>query len=413
MNHKHILIAMMAMTAITLTTETALAVSGVVRGQVTYYNTLSTACVPTAGNSNCLGAYYTTSQQNTTRPLRNGIVYVVDHLNPTTVWGAGTTDSSGNFTVAWTHGTSSWVQARIVFKAQHSSGSFWIEDGGAVPLLNSTYFFLSPTSNAGSPQVLPATNFGSSAVPNEYANFYAGGEMAWANEFSQVNVLLNYMVTRLRFATPGHGTHMHQGNPGSGDFDNSPSRFDNWVIAHEMGHNADYRATTGHSYSFPGDYNYGSLSNGWHSFGTAEWAHAQFVEGFADFAAHASIYSVWSPAASAWGLNIESPGCGMPDANRTEGAVAGFLWDLYDLPNAPGESDMWRNIYYMYDVLGAYGGGENNNDKNEPYREFVITIDDLDGRSGYDYRSVAINNIGWSSTAVNNAYSQNCSVVGD
>jgi len=393
----------------------ASAATGTVTGSVHYWNELSDECVPTSSNSNCLGAYYTASQRLTARPLRGGHVYVVDSASTATIWGAGVSDGSGAFTINWAvTGSSTTIRrARIVFETKHSTGAFWVEDSsGNIPRLVSAEFFLQPTSTPGSPQVIPPVQWGQLNAPNESANFYAGGEMVWTNHFSLSNILLNTMRTILKYG-PGHGADMHAGNPGTGHFDTTPQRMDNGLIGHEMGHNAEYRAAPGGSYSNPVDLNYGSYSNGWHSWNTAEWGHVQFSEGFADFAEFASVYSVWSINPTLNGVNIEISDCNVPEgASRTEKSVAGFLWDLYDMSNAPLESDMWRNTYHMYDLLRAYGGGTDNHDKNEPWNHFVLTIDDRDGHSGYDYREVAIRE-GWPATAVLNAYIQNCSVVGD
>ena len=68
----------------------------------------------------------------------------------------------------------------------------------------------------------------------------------------------------------------------------------------------------------------------------------------------------------------------------------------------------------VFDVLDAFGGGQENHDKNEPYKNaLLLNFDDKDGRSAEDFRWVAVNELGISSSWVNAIYAQSCSPVGD
>lgn len=393
--------------------------SGTVTGTLYYYNNLGQYC-PSSGRS-CTGSNYNQAEFGSNLPFRDMAVALL--VNGVAA-GVGTTNSSGSFTINWYYPLSGTpTSATLEFYGRHKDGHFQIMD----PDGTSHRFYWNGTVTYGGTANWGSQTWGSSGAANAFANAYAAAWRTWYYAFAYSTLLVAYLndleiwvntSTGNTFFTPS-GFHI--------EIDSS-NLWEYFTMYHEMGHAASYKASSGQSFAYGGDYCYPSTGScAQHSFTSQEWGAAQFEEGFAT--AIGNISQFWSSATDPYACFGKSNGaCPADDGStsmdletslftsctsadsRREINVAKYIRDLYDSSDVVNLSfsQTLGGVYYL-----ASGTGEDQ--KDEPWNSGYTALDDRDGgRSAKDYQQKVDTQYNISSSDSAYLYDDaNCSAVGD
>ncbi len=388
--------------------SSAFAAGGVVSGTIRTWVKLNLACNPNVGNSYCTGARYTISQFDSYQPIKNAVVVVKDSSSGDVI-GEGFTNASGNFAVSW-YRSSHPGTIHIEWYPEHRDNRFRVlTKGGNRWVFWSSGFTAADGTTSSSPQVAPVgLSWGTSSAPHSVANTYYAAEQMWDDALS-ASALMVARFTNEKIKLGDWGGQSMVASDNNIHIDTTHAlEFD--TITHEMGHEASDEASG--DFKFCGAYGRDGVDG--HSLTSPEWQCASFEEGVATFLGSRALYWQTAYEPIMFGMNLENPNgysCSGTQ-NRWEVMTSAFLRDFYDARN--DASDATSTGYgRIFDVLDAFGGGEGNRDKNEPWKRFKLNLDDKDGRSAEDFRWVAVNREGFSESTMNSLYTLNCSPVGD
>jgi hypothetical protein len=162
---------------------------------------------------------------------------------------------------------------------------------------------------------------------------------------------------------------------------------DGFVAAHEFGHVLHRHSWGG---SFGANYDYGDDSEGWHSWTSAEWQEATFIEGFAEFVSASAFFGPSASAPKYRGNSMSDapnggadPVCvvttlpGGTGPERNEGNVARYFWDLFDSVNDDAYVDsLALSSSMIFTKLYSFPSGTANRQRSES---------DTDGPNAKDY----------------------------
>jgi len=415
MKLKNGLLTALACAAATLFASGASASSGTVSGGLGFFQNQGNFCPTTRV---CTGAKYLQSQYNTTQPIANVKVYVERASDGATL-GQGTTDASGNFSLAWTDSsTSGAVAVQITWYGEQKDGRFRLATtaGGRWRMWWSNTLAASGTTFVGTGV------WGSSGSPHALSNLYDGAQKMWANALSQSNRMNSYFtgVQLQAFDATACPTSCANGPNNIITIDSAGSAYTPQGRAmHEMGHIASYRGSRNQSWHQLGalDYTFGG-TGGW-SLNSAEFASVHFEEAVATHLADIGLYfdnasqphTCLSASACATGsFNLETSlgtSCGV-NVNRQPINADRYFWDNYDsLVDYTGET-LNRGIWEVVDTINAFDPGANNRQQNEMWNAAGTALDDNVGRSAIDFRE---NWITWGTNSTTEL-SNNCGSAG-
>jgi hypothetical protein len=405
----------LALLALSALAVPASAADGVVKGRLRFYNNQGNYC-PT--DRDCTGARYLQADYNVYLPIRDVKVYAV--ASDGAVLGSGTTDANGNYTIswfAWTLATS--VTGSVEWYGEHKDGRFSLRNasGGRYVFWTSNVTLRSGTTSR-SPQDLGTRTWGSATAPHALANLYDGALRTWRDSLSASSRMVADFtnVEIWAFDDDPCDTSCANGGLKRVTIDSTGSAFTPQArIMHELGHIASHLAkprTACSDYGRDGGDSWNQTS--------AEWACASFEEGLATFFGDRAVYWASSPqpstcnSAGTCSLSNRSTEAStgtscVSGENRWALTVNRYLRDLYDTRNEAQDTNS-ASFATFFDTLDRFGGGVGNRDVNEPWADFLMALDDLDGRSARDFRS-HFESLTGADTASN--FVNNCTPVGD
>ena len=399
---------------------------GWVEGRLRFYQNQGNYCPNISEPSrDCTNAvHYTESEYQTVQPVRNAKVFLYDQDNRAI--GFGTTDLTGYFLMQWT----SWTpvtEAQVRWYLEHKDGRFVVRTGsGGAINAHSGDLSVTPGTMSSNPQWLGTFTFGSRSSPVGSINVYDGAERMWRFALSNSNRMHSYFSNvEIRAFNSVCRTSCAIGSSKLIHLDPNAAFAPQARIMHEMGHIASYLSHSGQSfrhlarYCYPSDSS--SSSCGW-GMTTPEWATSQFEEGYATFLGTRAIYGQQNTTPYACLSNshcVSNPievsdgnysNCSAGE-NRWPRSVTRFLWDIYDSNADYSTETITRNYYTFFDTLASYGSGDGNREKNEPWDGgWWWSVDDLNGRSGVDFRVNYQNLYG---VNVFQPWENNCRPLGD
>ncbi len=404
----------------------ARAESGVARGSVWHWNMQGNFCL---ASRNCTGAKYPQSQYNTYQPVRNVKVYVRDQNS--VIIGQGTTNTSGDFLVAWFR-TSAPTGIHITWHAEHYSNRFVVYDANG-GLWNLWSYNVTPV--LGGITEFGGLAWGSSGAPLQITNWYDGAEREWRDAlvFSTRQFAYFTGVTMLS------GSSTCDTSCASGSENKIWLDVNSWSrpqarVMHEMGHIADDRSHRGQDVWQMVDYCYPSTGTclEW-SLGTAEWSSATWAESIATFFADAALwdrsavepYTCYSEVECPADHSIEYRPANVCVAEeyRMPITVTRILWDFYDT-NADWSTQAdgttwWQDVRsatfeQMVETLYAFPDGRSGSQKNEGWTcpgfeiETSCSYGNRDARNIADFRYWYAPQLGISDPASQVPMTMNC-----
>ncbi len=173
------------------------------------------------------------------------------------------------------------------------------------------------------------------------------------------------------------------------------------VIFHELGHVAENAVYLSNNLinDLDVDYSYGGDTTDSHSWMSDEWESTAYGEALANWM---QAWAMWDSSAShprisndvgssngPSSLSVEQNPTNtcLPHYRRREAFGTLFLWDLFDQQNDNGADFYQYSAVDVFDnVLASFPPGIDDHQLHEPFADSAHTIiDDLDGRSIYDY----------------------------
>lgn len=421
--------------------------SGQVTGLVTFMSLNANFCDASQGQ-NCSGATYTDANFNTSLPIANAVVDILD--NNSNVIGTGATQSNGRFHISWD-------------SAGHPAPTFltfqwWSIDAGgryAVNDTNGAPFLFTGTKQIEPQPGDPERDFGKLIwFNNGQANVYAAAQNTVVALLENATLVANLMNVDIRVfygagaagplgVCPTGCAGIAAGGVPTVQLSTNDKFMNQSRVQHELGHIAGRllspRKLIG-DYCFPDTGAAGGVctdsdgdgvtqARSW-NLTTPEWGNDGFEEAFATFIGDRVIYgqsatqpttciSAAACSATASLSQVEtSTGNGnvgiCPQNNqamrRSALIIDRYLRDIYDSSNdsstcaagtaatcqwtAPSYNDTHhRSFAEMLNVISRFPAGTQNHERNEPFVTGSTTvINDREGFNCDDYMFVYINN---------------------
>ena len=371
------------------------AVSGSLAGVLEFRNELANYC--DSATMDCNGALFPASQSNTTRPIVDALVHLVDQTG--IVIGQGVTDSTGYFAVMWTRATApTSIQIRKYFS--NNGTRFWLADSGGAAWYAVATTISNPPASAWWVGTWGWYGY------DMLHNVYEAMQMFWYNFKFSADMLTKF--TYFRVVVPATVT----GHLDGVVFVDEDDAKKNWMVTHEAGHGVDYLQNVRKSC---GAFNWNGTNTctgpgtpgsctGDHYFNSSEWYCSSFTEGLADFLGTIPLYGLAatsplvcnsvSPCAGGFNLEVSlgsSPTVCVDAVRRQEIQVTRYLWDTYDTVADSGWTDnvpSWPGGRFaaIVDHLDDFPVGTANGQVNEPWNSTLTQLVTPDGRSALDWK---------------------------
>jgi len=401
--------------------DSARAADGVVSGNWRFWNQNGNYC-PT-GNA-CVGARYPQSVYNSWQPVSNGTVWILDSGG--SLLGAGSTDTAGNYRVAWSRPTFP-AQIQVIILPFQKDTRFFFANTAGQWINNTSGNLTTAVSSSTNPQNIGVRSIGTQTAPDWFYNAYWAAERQWRDVMALTGVLTaNFTNVEVRgFANtiPGYltptGTFPSSAAAGASkrvQLDSQAGLTPQARAMHELGHIATYVT---HPWQFGANYTWAPPGQ---QPGAATWlatspefGSAAFEEAFATH--YGNIAFWWDNAVTPTtcystahcyntagttptaGTNIEATSypsttnnCNTTATNpesRWPLSAMRFFWDVFDNRNdADGDSYSANNGHFWQHLhnLAWYPNGTSENQHEDPWNPAKDALTEPDGRGSRSYR---------------------------
>ncbi|MFZ6184475.1 hypothetical protein [Nannocystis pusilla] len=441
--------------------------NGTIKGTLRFHNKNGSYC-PTGAT--CTGSTYKQTSYNVLVGIPEVEVQVIRASDGVAI-GTGSTDSGGNYQIAWTSGAgTSDVPAKLRVRWKHKNGRFQFHKLGNTPhslLQLDRAVTLTHGTTAGAPQQGSLT-YGNSATPEPMANLYwAAWKMNAKLQSSSRMVSFFTSLDILAFEASPSGTVKTNANCAKNScaiparYSDPPERpawaeksltlvldghgatpYTPMKLMHEMGHMADFiSGPVGNSVRGlrrETSYCYGESGSCPWTMTSTEYLPSALTEGLASFLAMTAFYDgsgsvayhcnangnvshlshCYPPDTSFAVMSMEAKAtCASPMARRPYNAMR-FFWDIYDTP-ADGTDATDLDIGEIFDSLAAwpctgypacYGAGQLHDQFSSVSASLYLTAPNasqLDEGNATRFRDNMLNNYSGHDN-VTGAYNQNC-----
>lgn len=393
--HPQLVLALTASISLPLSPALAQEHDGVIDGRAQFVGHQGNYCSASQG-MNCTGALFPDWMAVGNQPLREITIGLYNQANGALI-GLGSTDRNGDFSVYWQyHMPVDLITLRAFM--QNKDGRWAVVDvngfvhNGFVVNINAQ----------------PYRNLGNVTWNHGLFDVEDAVDRTWNIRFHEMynsHLFTGVTVTYPADETSASGTNVQifttmASQPMEG-------------VSHELGHVVDFLAT-GQGYKRCGAFNYPSACTPprippcmetSHTYTSPEHYCLGFAEGLAGFLGYTSYYaeSATDPKAchgsqpcTGTGINTvllePSSGTGscVETVRRNETQLMRYLWDAFDNVNDANFNDSQPGLSFWQftRALSMIPSGTGDGQFNEPWHPNLASLDDEDGKNGFDYTAV-------------------------